>query len=492
MNTPTPPNTLYRFRSIDALLDKYHELENQTIYFASPEELNDPMEGFRDIVWRGDKIVWTNFFKHYVYCLHATYFLFHTGGDSAELHAIDIPIEASWDQISIPQARTLFDDIWRRFLCLPHMPHLIEVLSNKHRAIRHRELQSYLRVIQSVFLDEIVASYIAHGIMSESKNASRPEEMSVHELLGLTVALILDLEKIKNEEEYNAELRKHEALDNDHRIRHLRQIEQWLTRQYENPISVEMSRNSQLVVADFPAAYLNEIERLLWPNWYTACFMGYYHNSSVWGHYGDDHKGVCLIFETEMANGLHNFSVNEVQMTDNGTPTFITTKRPFREVRYASKPGEIDFFRSIGRLTGDQLKRQWYTDDEGNESECGKHVQPDGATFVWQQSYWDRFYRDITTKTKDWKYEQEYRLILEDMSGGYNTAEKRTLVYTFNSLKGIIFGMKTSDEDKLRIIKIIQEKRPERNRIDFKFYQAYYAHETGDIRKYEVQVDDMP
>ena len=76
MNTPTLPNTLYRFRSIDALLDKYQELESQTIYFASPDQLNDPMEGFRDIVWRGDKIVWTNFFKHFVYCLHEGYFLF--------------------------------------------------------------------------------------------------------------------------------------------------------------------------------------------------------------------------------------------------------------------------------------------------------------------------------------------------------------------------------------------------------------------------------
>ena len=53
----------FRFRSADALLEKYQELENQTIYFASPEELNDPMEGFRDIVWTGDKVVWTNFFN---------------------------------------------------------------------------------------------------------------------------------------------------------------------------------------------------------------------------------------------------------------------------------------------------------------------------------------------------------------------------------------------------------------------------------------------
>ena len=65
----------FRFRSADALLEKYQELERQTIYFATPEELNDPMEGFRDIVWKGDKIVWTNFFKHYVFCLHLSYFL---------------------------------------------------------------------------------------------------------------------------------------------------------------------------------------------------------------------------------------------------------------------------------------------------------------------------------------------------------------------------------------------------------------------------------
>lgn len=37
----------YRFRSIKALLDDQIELVNQEIYFASPAQLNDPMEGFR-------------------------------------------------------------------------------------------------------------------------------------------------------------------------------------------------------------------------------------------------------------------------------------------------------------------------------------------------------------------------------------------------------------------------------------------------------------
>lgn len=46
------PEFLYRFRPLKRLL-QYGELEKQEIYFASPSELNDPMEGFRDLFWRG-------------------------------------------------------------------------------------------------------------------------------------------------------------------------------------------------------------------------------------------------------------------------------------------------------------------------------------------------------------------------------------------------------------------------------------------------------
>ena len=91
----------FRFRSMKYLLGKkYQELEKQTIYFASPEELNDPMEGFRDIVWKGDKIVWFNLFKHYVFCLHRICFLCQKNGDSIKIDADNIPISGRWDKLS--------------------------------------------------------------------------------------------------------------------------------------------------------------------------------------------------------------------------------------------------------------------------------------------------------------------------------------------------------------------------------------------------------
>ena len=484
---------VYRFRNMDYLLgESYQEFDRQTIYFASPDQLNDPMEGFRDIVWKGDKIVWTNFFKHYVYCLHATYFLFPKAGNSRELHVDDIPILASWDQIWRPEQQRLFDDIWHRFLCLPHMPNLIEALSNRnHRPIRYREFRSYLHTIQSVFFDEIVKSYIAHGIKSEPSNASQSGEMSAHTLLGQTLALILALEEIETEEEYNAELRTHEALYTNHRIRHLREFEQWIAQHHENPISVEvLRRNSQIVTPDFPLIYLNEIERLLWPNWYTACFTKHYHNSSLWGHYADNHSGVCLIFESKQVGESDGFEL------------YYGTGNSAREIRlseiiYKNKPAEVDFFRSIGRLTGMDVMGQWHTDEEGNISECASHLLRDGdldrdKVADWQKRHWDTFYRDITVKTKDWEHEEEYRLILEDGLSEFKEGESRALRYDFKSLKGIIFGIKTSDDARLKIIEIIEKKRDDCGRTDFKFYQAYYSPEAGDIRKYEVQVDDMP
>jgi hypothetical protein len=67
--------TLYRFRSINNALSTGElnkkdsngnaipgrdELRKHQIYFSAFDKLNDPMEGNKDLYWRGDEIVWNN------------------------------------------------------------------------------------------------------------------------------------------------------------------------------------------------------------------------------------------------------------------------------------------------------------------------------------------------------------------------------------------------------------------------------------------------
>ena len=465
-----------RFRSMDYLLgEKYQELKRQTIYFASPDQLNDPMEGFRDIVWRGDKIVWTNFFKHYVYCLNASYPLHGTTIDSVELEGGKLPIEGCWDRLLTPQEQR-FDRVWYMFHNLPEVSQMIEALANTDRKITYGELEYYLRLIQSAILVLIICSSPAYQLMPDSTKRQLTVELSdvVRESLESILIPLVLFENARTGNKVNALLREKAEIWNNERI----------NCQLNNPNSAGKLDSMDQLFLDFPTVYLKEIEKLLWFDWRTACFTKGYHNSSVWGTYGDKHKGACLIFESVRKDGSHQLELREGASKD-------VPASKFREIVYGGKLNEVDFFRSIGRETVDQLKERWYTDTEGKISECAAHMPRDGEidnddTIAWRKNYWDSFYRDITSKTKDWKYEQEWRLILEDRSNGLSEEGNHTLTYDFNSLKGIIFGINASDKNRLEAIRIIQKKCEKYKRSDFKFYQAEYSPEAGDIRKYEI------
>ena len=54
---------LYRYRTIASAL---MELENGSFYFAEPDELNDPIEGYAKIFWQGDAPAWQGLLKNFV------------------------------------------------------------------------------------------------------------------------------------------------------------------------------------------------------------------------------------------------------------------------------------------------------------------------------------------------------------------------------------------------------------------------------------------
>ena len=464
----------FRFRSIDALLGKHRELEEQTIYFASPEELNDPMEGLRNTVWDADKIVWTNLFKHYIFCLNRSYLLLNITLKSRNLDVTDIPILEGWDEISIPIEKNLFNDIWNRFCNLPYIQEIIETLANTGHKIRYREIVSYLQMIQTpILLDEIRETYNDYGVISMWQMLLRHHPAVVMEqVLNFIKSAVV----VENEQQLDDLLQGIEQSHDDMEV-----TMEYNTRTLPPEILQDFNRN---LMYDFPRVYVEQLHRLLWPDWYTACFTESFDNSSVWAKYADGHKGVCLIFEALEKEGSSTLGLNQktTNFTGKASNNFITL--PFRKINYADSPDEIDFFRTICRTTKPELRKLWDTDEGGNLSE----IEPDGCEDVH-----DNFFNDVTFKTKHWAYEQEYRLILENNSGRLNEKDYRKLTYDFDSLKGIIFGMRTSTEDKLKIIEIIEKKKKCKgnNGTDFTFYQANYPAQDGDICKRRMWLPDL-
>ena len=355
---------------------KYRELENQTIYFASPDELNDPMEGAPNIVWSGDKIVWTNLFKHYAISLHE--FMLGLKAGVIDFATDSIPI---WYPQANPEAGRWREEIWNAFSTESRIHTIIDAIVRSNRKIRYRELRYYLTCIFGILLEQILKSHATHGVISET--IQKAKGLSATDIIE---GLLYLIGRVAHDDT--------ELDDILLSVENIRNIEE-ITERY----NTSTGTTSGCLFSKFPAMYVERLERMLWQKWYAACFTTSYRNSSIWSHYADSHKGVCLIFratETEPPNReLH-----------------------FRKVSYVDRLPEVDFFRSIGTAPLESVMSHWYTDENGNVSECAAHIGHQGDEDSWRQALWEKCLRYITVKTRDWEYENEYRLIANDISLG--------------------------------------------------------------------------
>lgn len=152
----------------------------------------------------------------------------------------------------------------------------------------------------------------------------------------------------------------------------------------------------------------------------------------------------------------------------------------FLPVTYGKSHVPIDFFASLGNLSVDKLNRYWY--QGASEARSARPEKFFADQPAWRKQYWDNYTKIISTKLNDWKHENEHRLIfsssLVDQS---NSKPERVLKYNFEDLEGIVFGIKTNEEHKIAIMKIIETKCRAENRFDFLFYQSHFLPDTGSI-----------
>jgi Protein of unknown function (DUF2971) len=466
------PEHLYRFRS--TVLGKHRELENQEIFFASLDCLNDPMEGFIDLLWSGDEIVWKNLLRHYLLCLDRTCIRAMLVGNSAAIDLASVPVLETENDLPTQDYKDIYNKICEVFFGIPSVLDYVHGLASLTRPLRRDELCYHLQFLHFDALNAIFTVYKDRGIQPDI-----PGGDAFRTLLAKIDPEIFEATN-KLEAEY-PEIT--DAWDRLYTALNIRHLEAALIARYNNPSSTA-NYNTNLIYQDFPHRYVKLVEKMVHGDWYMACFAENCSNSSMWGHYANNHKGVCLKFSTGTDAEHPSLALNTITgykaSKTNPTPTPVQTyvNHPFHKISYRKTLREIDFFRSLRRLRVIVIN-WWYSDGQGNNSSCAQDVH--GNEAAWREKYWAEFLASQTTKLEDWAYEEEYRLVLQSSLTDYSDPLTRKLKYRFSDLKGIIFGINTPEDDKLAILRLIGEKCRKENRKEFEFYQAYYAKNTGRI-----------
>ncbi|MFC0227647.1 DUF2971 domain-containing protein [Serratia aquatilis] len=460
----SPHQYLYRFRSTTSLLCGYHELEKQEIFFPSPELLNDPAESLANFYWQGDKNDWREFFKQYLLrFLYSAYI------------AKDTRIFCKPSTINIISDTDIYKNIEKLFFNDNNINKCIERLSNKEEAIKKNQLKMYLYIahiyalIYIIEREEGLASFLNNiniiDISLKFLDMIEGIDDTPPDIKTLQGNIIY--EEVLKLFSQNAEMECIKKIDS---VADGEKIEM-LFFNYINHLQNSLHQISKLFltkddeVSDkipFPDKYLNNIQKLISPTLGTACFMREENisNPSMWGYYGDSHKGVCLEFET-----IKNPN-NEMRYLSLSHPEWKESRDfYFMEVGYTNEINTYNFFELYNK----------------------------SSTFIKDGKYDEYFcFYPPVTKTKPWEHERELRLICSYPSWDDFTIEQKYR-YDFRSLKSITFGINTPTKDKSEIILIVTKKCKEIDREDFEFYQTtQYISESGEIKLERMRFHPLP
>ena len=208
----------------------------------------------------------------------------------------------------------------------------------------------------------------------------------------------------------------------------------------------------------FPRMYVEQLKEMMYPDGYVVCFSRTPTDSSMWGNYADNHRGVCFVYETDNFDGHEwiNFAAKPMRI---------------EPIKYDERTIERNFFDALNHLHFLRAE-DWLTGADDVKS-CKLDEQ--SAADEYYEVYREKFYRKLPA----WRHEQEYRIFLPDKFHSYEEKFSRRLKYDSNALKGMVFGLLTSLDDKIELIQRLLRLR--KTMRDFEFFQAEFDDETQNI-----------
>jgi len=155
---------LYRYRSTRHLLDAFNELDAQQIYFCPPCDLNDPVEGFKDLCWLGDEIVWRSLLRHYVLTFINVFPACFAGEPFSATVALENVIAAVPGDLPIVPVRGVYERAAQTFLDEPVVRSFVDHMSARTVPVRQSELTNYLRALHPFALAAVYKEFSNNGL----------------------------------------------------------------------------------------------------------------------------------------------------------------------------------------------------------------------------------------------------------------------------------------------------------------------------------------
>lgn len=457
---------LYHYRSIEnGLL----EIENGTFHFSGREELNDPIEGYIQIYWQGDKPAWEGLFRNYVASLFHSIWSCLMGFSYDEIcNWATIPSVSRFSDIPLGEVLT---DLGNAFVDDDSIKELIAFLGRNDMQYSAKNMKLILQLIH-----ETAYSICVSKIKTECRYDSVPEPE--------TSLLLKNLKRDIPEDNWDKMSKYIDSNIEGQKI--LLSVLETLMNSFEDRFEFKMTTIEQNQVwlklrIDFPDLYIHQMQEMIYPKGYVVCFSASGTNSVMWGNYADKHRGICLIYQTESNMKKETIPTKTGIVYGRDGTSFYFTPNEVKKINYTDTQLKRNFFQSLGHLNYNQLS-SWLMPDGQNASSYLKNYRHE----EWRQQYWDDYDKKYHSKMPMWAYEEEYRLFISDGTTHTYSDQERNFQYKPETLVGVVFGIKTPIQNKRKILEALIKSGRDLNEIEF--YQAEYNDDKRSItlrKKYE-------
>ncbi len=488
---------LYHYRSIDSAIK---ELSGNTFKFSSVEELNDPLESYVRLYWKGDIPAWEGLFRNYICSLYQAicFYLLRWNKEDIKIQVVLKDIHA-FDNVQLGQ---LLHNIGSQFLDKKVIQWLISFYGKNNLKCGTKELILIFRSMHELAFKMCIENMITNCLITEeqgemilktikvnpedgigilmaaSKSSSKDPLLNIDESIRRKLfgeiaenvqdiieqqLFLLDAKQSKEKNTYviPETIKQTELLDADI-------VQDFLYKNGKEDGNRE--RNWLEIRHNFPKIYIEQLKNLIFPEVYVVCFSGKKDDSSMWGYYADNHKGVCLIYDSD------ELMIEPKRENSSESPNYI--KADIKQIKYGGDLVERNFFETLGKLSKIQIK-DWLTGRTEISRYYDLYTSKDNK---WREEYWKVADIKDFQKLLSWSHEDEYRIRVENILGRYDNAEDRILKYNTRALKGIIFGIKTSEYDMKRVIEALPLDRDLKD--DIVLYQADY---NDELLKIEIR-----